>query len=176
MALAHYQFEAIHPFRDGNGRTGRILNILYLLHAGLLQIPVLYLSRFFIQNKSDYYRLLQAVTVSGDWEAWLLYVLRGIEETALWTTSRIQAIRQLMDSTIQRCRQDIPKVYSKELIELIFRQPYCKIGFVVEAGIAERKTASGYLRELERIGILAGEKRGREVIYKHPALLEVLTA
>ena len=174
MAVAHYQFEAIHPITDGNGRTGRILNILYLVHTGLLQIPVLYISRFIIQNKPDYYRLLREVTESDDWEPWLLYMLRGVEETALWTTGRIQAIRELFDLTMDRCRTESPKIYSKELIELIFRQPYCKISFIVDAGIAKRKTASEYLQELERIGVMVGEKRGRETIYKHPALLEVL--
>ena len=174
MAVAHYQFEAIHPFIDGNGRTGRILNILYLVHAGLLQIPVLYISRFIIRNKSDYYRLLREVTESEDWEPWLLYMLRGVEETAIWTTDRIQAIRELFDTTLDRCRTEVPKIYSKELIELIFRQPYCKISFIVDAGIAKRKTASEYLQELERIGVMVGEKHGRETIYKHPALLEVL--
>ena len=174
MAVAHYQFEAIHPITDGNGRTGRILNILYLVHTGLLQIPVLYISRFIIQNKPDYYRLLREVTESDDWEPWLLYMLRGVEETALWTTGRIQAIRELFDLTMDRCRTESPKIYSKELIELIFRQPYCKISFIVDAGIAKRKTASEYLQELERIGVMVGEKHGRETIYKHPALLEVL--
>jgi Fic family protein len=174
MAVAHYQFEAIHPITDGNGRTGRILNILYLVHMGLLQIPVLYISRFIIQNKPDYYRLLREVTECDDWEPWLLYMLRGVEETALWTTGRIQAIRELLDLTMDRCRTESPKIYSKELIELIFRQPYCKISFIVDAGIAKRKTASEYLLELERIGVMVGEKHGRETIYKHPALLEVL--
>lgn len=176
MAVSHYQFEAIHPFTDGNGRTGRILNILYLIQAGLLDIPVLYLSRFIIQNKNDYYQLLRGVTEDGDWEPWLLYMLKGIEETALWTTNRIRAIQQLHEQTVERCRSEIPNIYSRELIDLIFRQPYCKIAFVVEAGIARRKTASTYLQELERIGILAGEKAGREMVYRHPALLEVLTA
>ena len=176
MAVAHYQFEAIHPFDDGNGRSGRILNILYLLHVGLLDIPVLYLSRYIIQNKSDYYRLLRSVTEDGAWEPWLLYVLRGVKETADWTTGRIAAIRDLFDATVERCRREAPTVYSKELIELIFSQPYCKIAFVMEAGIAQRQTASNYLKELERIGILEGEKRGREVLYRHPALIEVLTA
>jgi len=176
MAVGHYQFEAIHPFTDGNGRTGRILNILYLLHAGLLEIPVLYLSRFIIQNKGDYYRMLRAVTENGTWEPWLLYMLRGVEETSLWTTGRIRAIRELLDATVERCRVALPRVYSKELVELIFRQPYCKIAFLVEAGIAKRQTASVYLQELERIGVLVGEKKGREVVYRHPALVEVLTA
>ena len=113
MAVSHYQFEAIHPFTDGNGRTGRILNILYLVHMGLLQIPVLYISRFIIQNKPDYYRLLREVTECDDWEPWLLYMLRGVEETALWTTGRIQAIRELFDLTMDRCRTEAPKIYSK---------------------------------------------------------------
>jgi Fic family protein len=176
MAVAHYQFEAIHPFTDGNGRAGRILNILYLVHAGLLQIPVLYLSRYIIQRKADYYRLLREVTETGEWEPWLLYMLQGVEETAHWTTNRIHAIRDLFEATVERCRTEAPRVYSKELVELVFRQPYCRIAFVVDAGIARRQTASVYLQELERIGVLTSEKRGREVIYKHPALVEVLTA
>ncbi len=176
MAVAHYQLEAIHPFMDGNGRTGRILNLLYLIHARLLEIPVLYLSRFIIQNKADYYRLLRGVTENGAWEAWVLYMLEGVEETALWTTNRIRAIRGLFDATVARVRKELPKVYSKELVELIFRQPYCKIQFVVDAELARRQTASVYLQELERIGVLASERRGREVVYKHPALVEVLTA
>jgi Fic family protein len=174
MAVGHYQFEAIHPFTDGNGRTGRILNILYLLHAGLLEIPVLYLSRFIIQNKPDYYRLLREVTENGNWEPWLLYMLRGVEETASWTSGRIVEIRKLLESTIEHVRSDAPKIYSRELIDLIFRQPYCKIGFIVNAKIAERKTASMYLRELEAMKILTAEKSGREVVYRHPALLELL--
>lgn len=176
MAVGHYQFEAIHPFIDGNGRTGRILNMLYLLQTGLLDIPVLYLSRFIIQRKGEYYTLLREVTEKNEWEKWVIFLLQGVEETSNWTIRHIQAIRSLLETTIERCRTEIPKVYSKELIELIFRQPYCKISFVVDAGIAERKTASVYLKELERIGILDGEKRGREIIYRHPALVEVLTA
>jgi Fic family protein len=176
MAVAHYQFEAIHPFIDGNGRTGRILNILALLQAGLLDIPVLYLSRYVIQNKAEYYRRLRAVTEDHDWEGWLLYMLAAVEETARWTMGRIMAIRDLFEATVERCQKEAPRAYSKELIELIFQQPYCKIAFAVEAGIAKRKTASEYLQELERIGVLASEKRGRQVIYKHPALLEVLAA
>lgn len=176
MAVGHYQFEAIHPFTDGNGRAGRILNILYLIHAGLLEIPVLYLSRYIIERKADYYRLLRSVTESGVWEDWLLYVLHGVEETARWTMNRIRAIRDLFDATVERCRVELPRIYSKELVELIFRQPYCKIAFVVDAGIAKRQTASGYLQELERLGILTSERHGRELIYKHPALVDLLTA
>jgi len=177
MAVAHYQFEAIHPFDDGNGRTGRILNILSLVQAGLLHIPVLYLSRYIIQNKQEYYRRLAAVTENADWEGWLLYMLAAVEETARWTIGRITAIRNLFDVTMERCRSELPgRVYSKELVELIFTQPYVKIKFVVDAGIAERKTASEYLQALEQIGVLVGEKCGREIIYRHPALLEVLSA
>ena len=177
MAVAHYQFEAIHPFSDGNGRTGRILNILFLVHAGLLHIPVLYLSRHLIQNKAEYYRLLRTVTEEAAWEEWVLFMLTAVEATATWTTSRILAIRDLFAKTLSLARTRLPsKVYSKELVELIFTQPYSKIQFVVDAGLAQRQTASEYLQELEKLGVLVGEKRGREVIYKHPALLELLTA
>ncbi len=176
MAVCHYQFEAIHPFTDGNGRTGRILNILLLVNSGLLQIPVLYLSRYIIQNKPEYYRLLERVTEYEEWEPWIVFMLEGIEQTALWTTNRIITIRDLFDSTVEKCRTQLPTIYSKELIELIFRQPYCKIAFLVEAGIVKRQAASVYLRELERIGILESTKIGKETIYKHPALIKVLTA
>ena len=175
LAVAHYQFEAIHPFVDGNGRTGRILNLLILLKTGLLELPVLYLSRHIIQNKPEYYRRLRAVTEQHDWEGWLLFMLTAVEETARWTTGRIQAIRILLDATLQRCREQLPqRVYSKELIELIFVQPYIRIQSVVDAGLGQRETASRYLRELEDIGILQREKLGRQVLYRHPALLEVL--
>lgn len=177
MAVTHYQFEAIHPFADGNGRTGRILNILALVQTGLLDIPVLYLSRYIIASKQEYYRRLRAVTEAQDWEGWLLYMLAAVEETARWTTGRILAVRELFETTTERCRRELPgRVYSKELMELVFAQPYVKVKFVVDAGIAERKTAADYLHALEQIGILVGEKRGREVIYRHPVLLEVLSA
>lgn len=177
MAVAHYQFEAIHPFVDGNGRTGRILNILALAQAGLLDLPVLYLSRYIIRDKAEYYRRLRGVTECGEWEEWLLYMLAAVEETAHWTTGRILAIRELFEATTERCRRELPgRVYSKELVELIFTQPYVRIQTVMDAGLAQRDTASDYLRELERIGVLQSEKRGREVLYRHPVLLEVLKA
>ena len=176
MAVAHYQFEAIHPFVDGNGRTGRILNILALVQAGLLDLPVLYLSRSIIQNKGEYYRRLRAVTEARDWEEWLLYMLAAVEETARWTTGRILAIRELFEATTERCRQELPEyMYSRELVELLFVQPYVKIKFLVDAGIAKRQTAAVYLRHLEKLGILQGERHGRETIYKHPALLGLLS-
>jgi Fic family protein len=177
LAIVHYQFEAIHPFMDGNGRTGRILNILALVQAQLLSIPVLYLSRYIIQNKQEYYRRLQAVTEEQDWEGWLLFMLAAVEETARWTTNRVLAIHELFETTTVRCRQELPRrVYSKELMELIFTQPYVRIQSVIDAGLAKRDTASNYLRELERIGVLQAEKSGREVLYRHPALLEVLSS
>jgi Fic family protein len=177
MAVLHYQFEAIHPFVDGNGRTGRILNLLLLLQGGLLQIPVMYLSRYIIDNKLEYYRGLRAVTEERDWERWLLFMLSAVEETARWTTGRIFAIRNLFEATLERARAGLPpRIYSHELIEAIFIQPYCKIQVLVEAGIAKRQTASGYLKALEDLGILASERSGREVIYKHPALLAILGA
>ena len=176
MAVAHYQFEAIHPFVDGNGRTGRILNILALVQAGLLDLPVLYLSRSIIQNKGEYYRRLRAVTEARDWEEWLLYMLAAVEETAAWTTGRILAIRELFEATTERCRRELPEyMYSRELVELLFVQPYVKIKFLVDAGIAKRQTAAVYLRHLEKLGILQGERHGRETIYKHPALLGLLS-
>lgn len=177
LAVMHYQFEAIHPFVDGNGRTGRILNIRALVQSQLLSIPVLYLSRYIIQNKQKYYRRLQAVTEAQDWEGWLLFMLAAVEETARWTTERVLAIRSLFDATAARCRAELPsRVYSKELMELIFTQPYVRIQTMIDAGLAKRDAASDYLRELEQIGVLQSQKRGREVLYRHPALLDALTA
>ncbi len=176
LALLHYQFEAIHPFDDGNGRTGRIINLLYLLQTGLLDIPVLYLSRHIIQTKNDYYRLLMNVTTKGAWEEWILYMLSALHKTTEWTISRVLSIRDLFAATVERCKRDLPStVYSKELVELIFSQPYCRIATVVDAGIAKRQTASNYLKELEKIGVLTGERSGRDMIYRHPDLIQILT-
>lgn len=175
MAVAHYQFEAIHPFLDGNGRTGRILNLLMLIRAGLLDIPVLYLSRYVIEHKADYYRRLRGVTEDGAWQDWLLYMLEGIRQTAAWTRDRIVAIRDLFEATVERVRTEAPGIYTKELVELIFRQPYCKIAFVVDAGIAKRQTAGDYLKQLAGLGILEAEPGGREALYRHPALIAALS-
>ncbi|NTV51296.1 MAG: Fic family protein [Desulfobulbaceae bacterium] len=175
MAVMHYQFEAIHPFHDGNGRTGRILNILFLIERGLLKIPVLYLSRYIIRNKADYYRLLRDVTLSQAWEPWVMFVLDAIEETALWTFEKINAIRNLLEETATQCRERLPaSVYSRELVDLIFVQPYCKIGFLVEAGIAERKTASVYLQRLEEIEVLKSIRIGKEKVFINPKLVDLL--
>ena len=175
MAVAHYQFEAIHPFTDGNGRTGRILNLLFLVEQELLELPVLYLSRAIIRRKADYYRLLLAVTTSGAWEAWILYVLRAVDETARWTTERIRAIEQLMYQTAEYVRAEAYGVYSRELVELIFVQPYCRIRNVVQAGIAQRQTAAVYLRQLASAGVLEEVKAGREKLFINPRLMRLLT-
>jgi len=175
MAVAHYQFEAIHPFTDGNGRTGRILNILYLVDRNLLTLPVLHLSRYIVAHRSDYYRLLLAVTRDGDWEAWILFMLRGVEETATWTTAKIGAMRRLSEETSIYIRRALPKIHSRELIDLIFQQPYCRIGQLVEAGIAKRQAASRYLKALVEIGVLQENPVGREKLFVHPKLLILLT-
>jgi Fic family protein len=176
MAVGHYQFEAIHPLTDGNGRTGRILNLLFLVGEGLLETPVLYLSRAIILRKSDYYRLLLGVTLREEWEPWILFMLDAVAETARWTTEKIRAIRELMFATGERVREQAPALYSRELVDLIFVQPYCRIGNVVDAGIAKRQAASEYLKKLCAIGILKEVKAGREKLFIHPQLLKLLTA
>lgn len=170
----HYQFEAIHPFTDGNGRTGRILNLLYLVDKGLLDIPVLYLSRNIIGNKRAYYDRLLAVTTDTAWEDWILYMLDAIRETANWSTARIRAIGDLLDQTAEHIRRDLPKIYSRELAEVIFVNPYCRIGDLVAAGIAKRQAASIYLKALVERGLLEEVKAGREKLYINPALLALI--
>jgi Fic family protein len=174
MAVAHYQFEAIHPFLDGNGRTGRVLNELMLIEQGLLDLPVLYLSRFIIRNRADYYRLLLAVTREAVWEEWILYVLRGVRETATWTTEKIAALRTLMSAAADHIRAELPKLYSHELVELVFMQPYCRIQNLVAAGLSKRQTASVYLRALAEIGVLREVEAGREKLFLHPKFLDLL--
>lgn len=175
MAVAHYQFEAIHPFTDGNGRTGRVLNSLFLVERGLLGMPILYLSRYVIDRKSQYYRLLLSVTREGAWEPWLLYMLRAVEETSRWTMAKIAAIRELADDTSRYVRRKLPKIYSRELIEVIFEQPYCRIRNLEEAGIAKRQAASRYLKALVELGVLREEAAGREKLFVHPKLMQLLT-
>ncbi|WP_139559160.1 protein adenylyltransferase Fic [Methylotetracoccus oryzae] len=175
MAVGHCQFEAIHPFIDGNGRTGRILNILYLIQEQLLTLPILYLSRHIIGHKADYYRLLLDVTRSQHWEPWLLFMLQAVEQTALWTTAKIAAIRALVEHTTAYVRERLPKIYSRELVDVIFEQPYCRIGNLVEKQVAQRQAASRYLKDLCGIGILREMAIGREKLYLHPKLLQLLT-
>lgn len=175
MAVGHYQFEAIHPFADGNGRTGRVLNSLYLIQQELLTLPILYLSRYIIKNKADYYRLLLDVTRDNAWEPWVLYLLRGVEDTACWTTAKIAAIRSLSALTIVHVKQAASKIYSRELVDLIFDLPYCRIQNVVDKQIAGRQAASRYLKQLVDIGVLREVTVGREKIFIHPKLMQLLT-
>ncbi len=174
MAVMHYQFEAIHPFTDGNGRTGRVLNLLFLVEKGLIELPVLYLSRYIIQHKTDYTRRLLQVTVASQWEEWILYMIEAVRSTALWTTSKINAIRDLLDRTAATLRDRAPKIYSRELAEIVFVQPYCRIGDLVKADIAQRQSASLYLKALAEIGVVQERKVGREKLFVNPALLDLL--
>ena len=154
MAIIHYQFETIHPFYDGNGRTGRIINILYLILQDLLDIPILYLSRYIIQNKSDYYRLLQEVRTEGKMQEWILYMLDGVEQTSLETIELVENIYALMQETTTQLKEKLPKIYSKDLVEILFMHPYTKIDFLVETLNISRQTASKYLKELDALGIV----------------------
>jgi Fic family protein len=175
MAVAHYQFEAIHPFTDGNGRTGRALNTLFLISEGLLTLPILYLSRYIIKHKSDYYRLLREVTATDRWEEWIKFMVRGVEETASWTVMKIAAIRKLQQAAVDHARKEAPKIYTRELLDLIFELPYSRIQNLKERGIAKRQTASVYLKELARIGILEEKSIGREKLFINPRLMKLLT-
>lgn len=175
MAVLHYQFEAIHPFPDGNGRTGRILNLLSLVEKQLLDIPVLFLSRYIISHKADYYQGLRRVTEEQDWEGWVLFMLRAVESTAQQTFDQVTRILDLMESVRARVQAEAESVYSKDLIEVIFKQPYTKIQFVVDAGIAKRQTASRYLQTLANLGVLREQQIGREKYYINEALFNELT-
>lgn len=174
LAVMHYQFEAIHPFPDGNGRAGRIINILYLVEKGLLELPILYLSRYIIRNKTAYYEGLRKVTEEGAWEEWVLYILAGIEEMAQETRAQIEHIRDLMEEMGKEAQEKAGKAYSKDLVELIFEQPYCKIRFLEERGIAMRQTASTYLKTFADAGLLHPVKAGREMYYINHRLLRAL--
>jgi Fic family protein len=174
MAIGHYQFEAIHPFPDGNGRTGRALNILYLIEQKLLDLPILYLSQYINANRDGYYKLLSRVTAEGAWEPWILFMLDAVEQTADWTTKKIEALKLLMDDTVQYVKTAQPKIYSRELVELIFTQPYCRTGDLVENRVASRNIAAKYLKELTAAGVLEQRKEGREVLYLNTRFLDLL--
>ncbi len=174
MAIIHHQFESIHPFYDGNGRTGRIINILYLVKEGLLDIPILYLSRYINQNKRDYYSLLQKVRTENAWEEWVLFILAGIENTSLQTIKLIDQIKRLMLMQKHKLREMLPKIYSQDLLNNIFKHPYTKIDFVMRELSVQRKTSSKYLNELVNIGILQKHKIGRENYYINTKLYDLL--
>ncbi|WP_313684374.1 protein adenylyltransferase Fic [Pantoea sp.] len=174
MAISHYQFECIHPFPDGNGRTGRILNILYLIQTELLSLPILYLSRFILERRDDYYTLLRSVTAEGNWEAWILFMLEAVENTARWTTKKIAIVRGLLADATDYIREKLPKIYTHELLQVLFAQPYCRIENLVEHGVAKRQTASSYLKQLVEIGVLEEMNVGREKLYINTRLLQEL--
>ena len=175
MAVGHYQFEAIHPFTDGNGRTGRVINILYLIQEGLLNLPILYLSRHVIAHKADYYGLLLGVTRDEAWEPWLQFMLQAVAQTSQWTTGKIAAIRKLAEHTTEHVRARLPKIYTRELVDVIFEQPYCRIGNLVEKGIAQRQAASRYLHDLADLGVLREMPFGKEKLFIHPKLMQLLS-
>ena len=174
MAIQHYQFESIHPFYDGNGRTGRILNILYLIMTGLLEQPILFLSGYIIENKSEYYRLFQEVRTNNKWEDWILYILKGVEITSKATIDQVTEINMLFEQTKEKTRKELPKIYSKELIELLFEHPYSKSEYLENRLSISRITAAKYLKALESIGILQSKKVWKETLYINTALFELL--
>lgn len=173
LAIIHYQFESIHPFYDGNGRTGRIINVLYLVMKGLLSEPLLYLSRYIIEHKADYYRLLRQVTSDNAWEEWICFMLTAVEKTSGQTLALIKEIVALMDNTRKSMQKELPKIYSHELAETLFTNVYTKIDHLVEKNIASRNVAGRYLKSLESIGVLKREKVGRDVFYINTRLYDL---
>lgn len=174
MSIIHYQFESIHPFADGNGRTGRIINILYLVLKGHLDHPMLFLSKYIIKNKANYYKNIRAVTEKQDWESWVMYMLDAIEETSRYTEIKINEVIRGMNLVKNEIGKKLPSLYSKDLLEVLFSRPYCKIKFLTEANIVQRNTASKYLKELERIGVLEAVKVGRETLYINKTFYKIL--
>lgn len=175
MAVAHYQFEAIHPFHDGNGRTGRVINILMLIEAGLLDEPILYLSRAIIDRKNDYYRLLRAVTADAAWVDWILYMLDVVRESASSTTRKIGSIRACQDDIAERARAATAGGRDAQFLDVLFEQPYCRIGTVAERCEVSRQTASSWLHALVAAGLLSDVKVGRELLFVNHEFLDVLT-
>jgi Fic family protein len=175
MAVMHYQFEAIHPFMDGNGRTGRILNILYLVRQDLLNVPILYLSRFFIQNRSEYYRYLREVTEEGKWEQWILYILEAVKQTSRDTAHRIEAINTLINNVMVKARGRTKAVEREGFVDLLFKWPYCKISIVEREMRCSRLTATKYLNEVTALGLLKRLRIGREYYYINERLIDLLT-
>ena len=176
MAVMHYQFEAMHPFSDGNGRTGRILLLLYLKLTHLLDTPAIYLSEYIIKNKTDYYTKLREVTENSDWEGWILYMLEMVEYTATKALQRLKDVTNLMEQMTQEIKEKLPKVYTKELVEILFKLPYTKRQFLIDAQLGTPKTVGKYLIELENEGFLYSEKVGKEKLYLNHRLMAVLEA
>ncbi len=176
MAVQHYQFEAIHPFADGNGRTGRILNVLLLVEKKLLQLPILYLSSEILKQRDRYYSALNDVTQSGEWELWIRWMINVTALSAETLRNRILAIRILIEMSKQEMRQRVPKIYSRDLLDIVFRHPYCRIDNIARAVLVRRQAASSYLRQLCAIGILEEHRSGREKLYVNRRLLQVLNS
>ncbi|MFY7937527.1 MAG: Fic family protein [Flavobacterium sp.] len=174
MALLHYQFEAIHPFADGNGRTGRILLLLYLKLSGLLYTPAIYLSEYIIKNKTEYYKSLRSVTENNDWENYILYMLDMIEETSNKGLERLNKIINTMTKTSDEIKAKLPKIYSKDLVEILFRLPYTKRQHLIDENIGNPKTVGNYLITLEENGFLTSVKVGKEKLYLNHQLLKIL--
>jgi Fic family protein len=173
LAVIHYQFESIHPFYDGNGRTGRIVNVLYLVLKGLIDTPIVYLSKYIIKNKDEYYKLLQEVH-NNKWEDWVIYILKAVEETSLETLEIVKNINNEIEKMSLEIKEELPKIYSKELIELLFYEFYTKTVFIQEGLSVTRKTAVSYLVSLEEKGFLSSEKIGKERIYQNKKLFELV--
>ena len=174
MALLHYQFEAIHPFADGNGRTGRILLLLYLKLSGLLNTPAIYLSEYIIKNKTEYYKSLRSVTENNDWENYILYMLDMIEETSKKGLGRLNKIINTMTKTSDEIKAKLPKIYSKDLVEILFRLPYTKRQHLIDENIGNPKTVGNYLIALEENGFLTSVKLGKEKLYLNHQLFKIL--
>ena len=176
MAVAHYQFEAIHPFEDGNGRTGRVVNLLMLVSSGLLHEPILYMSRYIIRNKNQYYRLLQQVTEFGIWEEWILYILEAVRSTSVETVNKIDAIGNLQHELQQYIRTSVPNANNPDLLAVLFEQPYCRIKNVVERCAVTRPTAGSWLHSLADSGVLVSVRKGREQLFINTRFLDLLTS
>lgn len=174
MAIAHYQFEAIHPFSDGNGRTGRILLLLQLKQEQLLDIPALFLSEYIIEHKNKYYKGLRAVTEKNDWTKFILYMLDMVEKTAIKGLDRLETITQAMETTGLNIKEKLPKVYSKDLVEVIFKLPYTKRQNLIDIGLGTPKTVGNYLIALEEEGFLKSVKVGKEKLYLNQSLMKIL--
>lgn len=174
MAIIHYQFEAIHPFFDGNGRTGRIILLLYLKLTGLMDSPALYLSSYINKHKTDYYTHLRNVTEKGNWEAWILYMLDIVEQTAIKGRNQIKDIEKAMNKMGAEIQKKLPKLYSKDLLEILFHLPYTKRNFLEDAGLGNLKTVGNYLKELEDAGFLKSEQVGKEKLYLNHKLMAIL--
>ena len=174
MAIIHYQFEAIHPFFDGNGRTGRLIILFYLNLSGLLDLPALYFSKYIINNKNDYYVNLRKVTEKNNWVDWIIYMLDMIEQTALFDRKRISEIETLMNKMGSEIKTVLPKIYSKDLLEVLFKLPYTKRNYLERAGLGNKKTVGNYLNQLLEKGFLKSEQVGKEKLYLNHRLLECL--